>query len=127
MPAMKASEVLTKTAQVLRSQQAEIRNLKDQNTKLAQENGEFREERRARELAKKAADRGIIDGGPESIDRFVKESLASDRSLDVIEEGIGYATGDFFGKNASDDEDGSSSPLDPISSLVLGSGFDYMD
>jgi len=125
----KVQALFAKTAQVLRTQQAQIRQLRDENTKLAECKSEHDREKRTRELAKKAVDRGIIDGAHESVEDWVKETLASDKSLDVVEQGLEYATGDFFGKEGSDDSDDStgSGKMDPISSLVLGGDFDFED
>jgi len=130
-PGTKVQDLFAKTAQVLRTQQATIRQLKDENVKLAACDKEHKRENRVRALAKSAVDRGIIDGAHENVEEWVKETLASAKSLDVVEQGLEYATAGHFGKEGSEDSDDSTESgrgkMDPISSLVLGGDFDFED
>lgn len=120
--ATKAQELFSKTAEVLLRQKAEIGALKDENSKLAAVKCEHEREKRVRGLAKKAIDRGIIDGEYESVEDFVKQTLASDKSLDVIEQGIEFANGDLFKEGSSDDDEAGSfsGRPNPIAALLFG-------
>lgn len=91
----------------------------EQKEKLAA----YRKEERVRTLAKTAVSRGIINDDADSVEDFVAQTMTSTRPLDVIEQGLDFATsGDFSTKEASDEEAAGlgKGGLDPISSVVLG-------
>jgi len=92
----------------------------EQKEKLAA----YRKEERVRTLAKTAVSRGIINDDTDSVEDFVANAMTSPRPLDVIEQGLDFATSDSFSsvKEASDEEAAGlgKGNLDPIASMVLG-------
>lgn len=112
------------TALALRDADVLLGRQQDTITKQSSEIEKFHKEQRVRTLAKTAVARGIINDDVDSVDEFIASTMGSSRPLDVIEQGLDFATSGGFSsvKEASEDEDTGlgKGDLDPIASLVLG-------
>jgi hypothetical protein len=119
----KIASLFAKGAQVIQEQEAEIARLGNVSTKLAEENTSLKRERDVRALAKVAVDRGIIGSDFNDVEEWVSRHVKSDTPLEVVKQGMDYATSGLLNKEAAEDGEkvmSKGSQSDPISSLIMG-------
>ncbi len=115
----------SKTATCLRSQRETIAQLEKEAQARDTELTKLRTKERVRDLAKMAASRGLIEDGVDAADEWVNRTLESGRPLDVVEQGLEYASSapeSAIEKDASDSES-VGSKHDPLTAFLMGGSF----